>query len=182
MPTSGDGSSSAPGHGGEAQLFLDDMVVATEAIRADVPVPELEHAGNRIAWDSAALADGTTGSVVVGAYEGRCFVVHWQTPGDSGARGIVLDPALQCGATPELLATLPSPPFIETFPGTVPPLDASQIVKPAESRARPERVEPFPSERTPWWFVPALVVLLAVVLRQLVTLSMRGIRTARRTR
>jgi hypothetical protein len=148
----------------DAQLFLDDMALVTTSLRGGVDVPSLDYAGDQITWSMGTRDDGATASVVIGFHADHCFVVHWLTPGEVGPRGGVLDPSFECGATQELLETLPAPPFVLAFPGIVPPFDASRLIRPAESRANPERIEPFPKERTPWWFVPAVLALLALVL------------------
>ena len=133
---------------------------------------------DQISWLSATRADGTQGSVVLGHYEGRCFLIHWQTPGVSGPRAGVLDPALECAPTPVLMATLPTPPLIEAFPGTVPPLDADELLTPVGA-GRHNRLEPFPAERTRWWFLPVSLGLLAIALWHVVGVTLIWLRQVR---
>jgi hypothetical protein len=147
-----------------AQRFLDSLAAATGDVRSAGPsAVDLEARG--LSGGSTALDEETRATALVGSHAGRCFLVHWRTPEVSGPRAGVLDPSLACEASAALLATLPSPPLVEAFPGTVPPLDAGQL--------RTGSGAAFPVERTPGWFVPTALTLLAAVMWQLAGITIK---------
>lgn len=159
-----------------AQQLLDQMAAATLSIRSDTSQPaNFDVARDGFGAHSERLGDGSLGTVVFGFDAGRCFVVHWQTPSTRRPRAGVLDPAMPCDGSSELMSTLPAPPFIEVFPGAVPPIDATELVS-RVGAPRHGAFEPFPAERTPVWFVPTMIVLLGVVLWQLVGLTIKLLR------
>ncbi len=162
----------------EAQRFLDEMVLVTTSIREGSQPPQRTEPTDQISWLSESRGDGSLDSVVLGHHEGRCFLIHWRTPGVSGPRAGVLDPALECAPTSALMATMPTPPLVEAFPGTVPPLDANELLTPIGA-GRHNRLQPFPAERTRWWFLPAILGLFAIALWHVVGVTILWLRQAR---
>lgn len=153
-----------------AQEFLDDLSAATVSIRDGASVPaDFTVADNGFVAASGSLADGTVGTIVAGTHGGRCFAIHWQ---GGAPRAGVLGPGFRCDASSALLATLPSPSFVEVFPGTVPPLDATQLVS-RIGEARHGTVHPFPAERTAPWFLPVTAILVSIVIWQLVGITIK---------
>lgn len=157
-----------------AQEFLDGMAAATAAVvDGDAAPGDYTVAGDGFTGDSVELDDTAVGFVLVGAHGNRCFLVHWQAGGAGGPRAGVLDPALRCDATADLMSTLPTPPLVEAFPGTVPPLDAADLVTAIDA----ERV--FPEEQTRSWFLPVALILLTVALWHFVGLTLKLLRRGR---
>jgi hypothetical protein len=165
-----------------AQDFLDEMAVATVAIRAgEVQAADVTIDRPGLSGLAASPADGTTGTLLVGLHEGRCFLIHWQSPGASGVRAGVLDPAFPCEASSQLIDTLPSPPLVEVFPGTVPPLEADLLLS-RVGEARHGAIEPFPAERTAAWFAPAVALIVGLIVWELVGITIKLLRRRRFSR
>lgn len=158
-----------------AQAFLDEMADATSALQnGSATTSDFDLDRDGFEAHQGPVGDATA-TVLVGPFDVRCFVIHWQVPGNAGARAGTLDPRFPCAATDELLATMPDPPLVESFAGTVPPIDASQLVS-RVGAPRHGSFDPFVPNRTPGWFIVAASVLATIVLWQLVTLTLIALR------
>lgn len=160
----------------EAQELLDRMEALTVSLR-DGTLSPAEVTGE-IQAGNELLPDGSSGTILTASLNGRCFVVHWVTPASRGARAGVLDPNRDCAPSADLLATLPTPPLVEIFPGTVPPLEASQLVT-RVGAPRHGTFDPFTPERTPSWFIAAALTLFTVILWQAVGITLGALRRSR---
>ena len=159
-----------------AQEVLGRMAAATTELRdGSITADGVSAAFEGVEASTGTLADGTSGTVLVATHDERCFIVHWQSSAAAGPRAGTLDPGVECIAGQSLLDTLPTPPLVEAFPGTVPPLDAAQLQSPVGA-PRHGTFDPFNAERTPGWFIAAGAVLFTIVIWQLVSITLFALR------